>query len=414
MAKANWHEQIKRATDSRRNEIIDFTKELIRTPSENPPGNEAEVGKIIVEKLKELGITDIQVLEKTPNRPNVLAKLHGFKKEPVLMLNAHIDTKPVGDRDPWSVDPFSGAIRNGEMYGRGATDMKAAAAAMIIATSIIKESEFMPGGTVLLAMAADEEAGSSFGVGWLVLEKGIKADAAIVGEPSGVNESFEYLDISTRGLYGFDLIVKGTQMHSSLSDLKRGVNASVKLAKILSRMQTELKLTYEPSPFCPQGVTINPGVFIRGGVYYGVLPGLCTAGNDIRTLPRMSQEKVREDIDRWLDRLRAEDSELDVSAELKVWVEGAEIRQEEPIVKSCARAYREIFGHEPKIGMFPGGVDARFMINQGHFPAVSAFGPGLLQLAHGPDERVPVEDIIRATKVYAVAALDYLGISKGA
>jgi len=410
MVNPDWQEQIKRATDSRRDEIIDFTKELIRTPSENPGGNEAEVGKIVVEKLKELGITDIQVLEKNPGRPNVLAKLHGFQKEPVLMLNAHIDTKPVGERDPWSVDPFSGTIRNGEMYGRGAADMKAAAAAMIIAASIIKESGLLQKGTVLLAMTADEEAGSSLGVRWLIEEKGIKADAAIVGEPSGINESFDYLDIATRGVYCFDLTVKGTQMHSSLSDIKRGVNASVKLAKILSRMPAELKLTYEPNPFCPQGVTINPGVFIRGGVWYGVLPGLCTAGNDIRTLPTMSKEKVSEDIDRWLDRLRVEDPQLDVSAELKLWVEGAEIRQEEPIVGSCTRAYQGVFGHEPKIGGFPGAVDARFMINQGHFPAVPAFGPGLLHLAHGPDERIPVEDIIRATKIYAIAALDYLGI----
>jgi acetylornithine deacetylase len=336
--------------------------------------------------------------------------LHGFRKEPVLMLNAHIDTKPIGDRNAWSVDPFSGTIRNGEMYGRGAVDMKSAAAAMIMAVSVIKESRLSPNGTILLAMTGDEEAEGSLGVGWLVTEKGVRADAAIVGEPSGVNESFEYLDVSTRGVYAFDLIVKGTQMHSSLSDIKRGVNASLKLAKILSRMSAELKLEHAPDPFYPQGVTINPGVFIRGGVWYGVLPGLCIAGNDIRTLPRMSKDKVGEDIDRWLDRLRAEDPELDVSAELKLWLEGAEIHQEEPIVRSCARAYQEIFGHEPKIGGFPGAVDARFMINQGHFPAVPAFGPGLLHLAHGPDERVPVEDIIKATKIYAIAALDYLGI----
>ena len=236
-----------------------------------------EVAKTIVEKLSGLGIVDTEVLEKKAGRSNILAKLHGFRKEPVLMLNAHIDTKPIGDRDGWSVDPFSGIIRNGEMYGRGAVDMKSTAAAMIMAASVIKESGLSAGGTILLAMTADEEAGGSLGVGWLVEEKGIRADAAIVGEPSGINESFEYLDVSTRGVYAFDLIVKGTQMHSSLSDIKRGVNASLKLAKILSRMPTELKLEHEPDPFYPQGVTINPGVFLRGGVWYGVLPGLCTA-----------------------------------------------------------------------------------------------------------------------------------------
>ena len=225
-----------------------------------------------------------------------------------------------------------------------------------------------------------------------------------------MEESFEYLDVSVRGVYAFDLVVRGTQMHSSLSDTKGSVNATVKLSKILSRMPTELKLTYDPNPFHPQGVTINPGVFIRGGVWYGVLPGLCTAGNDIRTLPAMTKDRVTEDLERWLDGLRAEDPELNVSAQLKFFVEGAEIQKEEPIVRSCVRAYQKVFGYEPKIGGFPGAVDGRFMINQGHFPTVPAFGPGLLGLAHAPDERVSVEDIIRATKIYAIATLDYLGI----
>jgi acetylornithine deacetylase len=414
MDKPDWKEEVLGAVDSRRDEVIDFARDLIRIPSENPPGNESEVAKIIVEKLNGLGIVDIEVLEKIADRSNVIARLHGFKEHPVLMLNAHIDTKPVGNREAWSVDPFSGEIRDGQMHGRGAVDMKSAAAAMIMAVGIIKESGMLPEGAIVLAMTADEEAGGSLGVGWLVTEKGISADAAIVGEPSGINESFEYLDVSVRGVYAFDLIVKGTEMHSSLSDIKAGINATVKLANILSRMQTELTFTNEPIPFYPQGVTINPGVFIRGSGWYGVLPGLCVAGNDVRTLPRMSKEKIEEDIERWLNKLRSEDPTLDVTTELKLWVEPAEISPQERIVDCCARAYQAVYGHPPKIGGFPGGADAKFMINQGKFPAVSAFGPGLLALAHAPNERVPVEDIIRATKVYAMASLDYLGINSRA
>ena len=234
MAKASWHQKIIDAVDNRRSEILDFTRDLIRTPSENPPGNEAKVAKVIIEKLNSLGIIDHEILENSPGRPNILANLHGVKKGLTLMLNAHIDTKPVGERDVWSVDPFSGTIRDGEMYGRGAVDMKSAASAMIIAASVIKESGLLAGGNILLALTADEETNGSLGVGWLVKEKGLRADAAIVGEPSGVEESFEYLDVSVRGVYAFDLVVRGTQMHSSLSDTKRGVNATVKLSKILS------------------------------------------------------------------------------------------------------------------------------------------------------------------------------------
>ena len=411
MAGYDWQEDLMGAVDRRRDELIDFTRELVRVPSENPGGSEAEVAKVIVAKMKDIGVEKVEVLEKERDRSNVLGNITGSKKDPLLILNAHIDTKPVGEKQGWSVDPFSGEIRDGELYGRGAVDMKATAAAMIIGAAAIKDVGLTPSGTIQLAMTADEETGGGLGVGWLVMEKGLRADAAIVGEPSGVEEPFEYLDISTRGVYAFDLVVRGSQMHSSLSDIKGGVNSSVKLSKVLSGMQSDLKLRHEPSRLYPQGPTINPGVFLKGGVWYGVLPGLSVAGNDIRILPSMSKERIAEDIEHWLDKLRAEDSKLDVAAELKLWVEGAEISEQEPIVKACFNSYQRVFGREPKIGGFPGGVDARFMINQGKFPAVPAFGPGFLHVAHGPDERVPVEDVVRAAKIYAMASLEYLGVS---
>lgn len=404
-------EEINLLIDKYEEEIVDFTGQLIKTPSENPPGDEESVANVIIEKMKNLDITEIEKLEKEKGRPNVLAWVRGRRDRPLLMLNAHIDTKPVGEEKEWRVDPFSAEIIDGEMYGRGTCDMKAAAAAMIMAAGLIKKVKAQLNGSLLLAMTADEEAGGSFGVEWLILERGLKADAAIVGEPSGIDTSFEFLNLASRGVFCFDLDVHGTQMHSSLSDLKGGINASVKLSNILSRMQSELKLAYEPHPLYPQGVTINPGVFINGGVYYGVVPGLCTAGNDIRILPGMLKEQIIKDVDSFLDMLKGEDPELKVQAKPRVFVEPMEISSEEPIVQACIEAYQNVFGYKPKIGGYPAGVDARFMVNQGKFPAVPAFGPGLLPISHGPNERVPVIDIIRATKVYALAALEYLSVN---
>jgi len=165
-------------------EIIELTRQLIRIPSENPPGGEGEIAEFIAEKLKDLGLT-VRVYEFKPGRPSVVGLLSGVKEKPTLMFNGHMDTVPVGDKDLWSVEPFEGVLRDGRIYGRGAADMKGALAAMIASVKAIVESEVNLRGRLILTFVADEEV-TGYGTRDLI-RRGYRADFAIVGEPNELN-----------------------------------------------------------------------------------------------------------------------------------------------------------------------------------------------------------------------------------
>ena len=200
-------------------------------------------------------------------------------------------------------------------------------------------------------------------------------------------------------------------MHSSQSDIRNGVNAGVKLAKVLYRMSEELVIRHEPHPLYPQGITINLAETMNGGVNYCIIPGYMEAKNDIRLLPGMTRDTVMEDLNGFLDKLRKEDPDLDVEmvlADGQGWVDGAEIPANHPLVDSILDATDRVLGFKPQVGGFTGGTDAPYFQNIARTPTISAFGPGLLSMAHGPNERVPVDDLISSAKIYALAALGYL------
>src|SRR5205085_52073 len=179
-----------------------------------------------------------------------------------LMLGGHSDTKPVGDPTQWRTDPFQPIVRDGKLYGLGSTDMKGAVAAMIYATAALARDRAGLAGELLLVIDADEERSMKFGSEFLATEYGLRADVAVLGEPSGIaGPEFEFLHLLSRGVCCFKIRVHGTQMHSSLTDRLPSTNANVKLAEVLARMKRELKLTYEPHPLCPSP-TINLGVKI--------------------------------------------------------------------------------------------------------------------------------------------------------
>ncbi len=123
----------------RADEILDFTCELIRTPSVNPPGNEVAVSKVIMARLADLGITDAEIAACEPDRPNVMAHVTGSGPGRTLMLSGHIDTKPPGNMDEWTTDPFEPVVVDGKLIGLGSGDMKASIAAMVYAAAALKE-----------------------------------------------------------------------------------------------------------------------------------------------------------------------------------------------------------------------------------------------------------------------------------
>ena len=152
--------------------------------------------------------------------------------------------------------------------------MKGAVAGMVFAAGALQAAGDLPG-EALLVLTADEEAGSRFGAQWLAESGHLTADAAVLGEPCGIVREWEANDVVSRGAALFKVRVHRTQMHSSISDRLQSVNATVHMARLLSRMDDELKerLRYPRSRMPDLTPTVNVGVTAQAGVFYGVYPG---------------------------------------------------------------------------------------------------------------------------------------------
>lgn len=398
--------------EQRRDDLIGFAAKLVASPSPNPPGDERAVVQVVLAEMRQLGLTGVDIAAKEPHRPNVIYRLPGRQDGPVLMLCGHSDTKPVGDRSEWRTDPLEPVVRDGRLYGLGSTDMKGAVAAMIYATAALKHCDVEIAGDVLLVVNADEERSMKFGSEFLAGEYGIKADVALLGEPSAIDgPEFEFLHLVSRGVACFKIRVHGTQMHSSLTDRLPALNANLKLADVLTRMKRDLRLTFSPHPLCP-APTVNLGVKLDGGVGYGVCPGVAEFQSDIRTLPGMTREQLEADLTQCLDGIRRDDPQLRIELEFEPlplgWIAPSEVAADHPLVPALLDASEQVLGWRPKLSAFPGGTDAAQFHLLAGIPTIPSFGPGWLNLAHGPNECVGVEAIVQAAKMYALAAAIYL------
>ncbi len=393
----------------RADEIFEFTCDLIRTPSVNPPGDEVAVSRVIMERLARLGVTDAEIAACEPTRPNVMAHVSGSTPGRTLMLSGHIDTKPPGNMDEWRTDPFEPTVVGDSLIGLGSGDMKAAIAAMVYAAAALKELGEFPG-KLSLALTADEENGSRVGSKWLAAEGYVDADVCVIGEPAGVHEEWESIHLVSRGAALFKIVVLGTQMHSSISDQLPGVNATLKMAELALKMQREMRsyLTYEEHPYCRFGPTVNVGVTASAGVTYGVFPGRAEFASDIRTVPGMTEEQVKADVQRFLDDAMAADPELNATLEWNLMVGATEIDGAHPVVRSLSSAAEVVLGRTPRLDAFPGATDAAYIQVAAGVPCVASFGPGMLPRAHSPNEAMNKSGAAEAAMIYALASLHYL------
>jgi len=396
-----------------REELTALVADLVRIDSQIPPSaDERRIVAFLRRRMSDLALGDAEVLAAEPTRPNLLLRIAGAGRGPTLMLNGHLDTKPVGDAlDRWQSDPLTPEVRDGRLYGLGTSDMKGAVAAMTFAAVALSESDTRLAGDLVLAFVADEEAGGTFGSRFLApLLTGV--DACLIGEPSGWERDWQGLHLVSRGVCCFRVRVRGTQMHSSLSDRMPSVNASRRMADLLVSLEDELDLDFVPHPLGSVTPTLNVGVLVSGGVYFGVLPGLAEFACDLRTLPGMSETGVKAALERWLDRHRAATPDLDVELEFEpglTWVPPAEIPLEHPLVVATQASAADVLGAAPPLSVFPGGTDAPWFDAAG-ISTIPSFGPGILTCAHGPNEYVDIESVLQAARIYARVAAGFCGV----
>jgi acetylornithine deacetylase len=396
----------------REGEVIALTSALVAAPTPNLPGDETAAAAVIERALGHYGLPAARVLAEQPHRPNLIVRIDGARPGPHLALCGHLDTKPVGDAaDEWRTDPFTPTIEGDRLFGLGSTDMKGACAAMVLAGAAFACVADRAAGSLSLIFTADEEYGSHFGAGYLVRQRAIDADAILLGEPAGVHEDWEAIRVISRGISCFRVVVQGTQTHSSISDQMPTVNAVEAMANVLVALRRELRLRYPEHPLCPGGPTINLGVKTLGGVGYGVLPGHAEFWSDVRTTPGMSQQEFVEDIAAALERIRPLVPGATVTWEFNnpalAWIAPTEVLADDPMVRAVAAAATDVLGAPPPLAAFPGATDAWPFHGQGGIPTLAAFGPGLLPLAHGPNEWVSILALQQAPRIFVDAAIRY-------
>jgi acetylornithine deacetylase/succinyl-diaminopimelate desuccinylase-like protein len=393
--------------------ILQLTQQLIAADTANPPGNERRAALIVQEHLIQAGFVDIELAEPLPGRANLICRYKTGRPGPTLLLNGHLDTKPPGHRQRWHTDPYQGTEIDGRLYGLGAVDMKGADAALVYALIVVRTlAHASLNGEVILVLSADEEGEALHGARFLVQEKGLRADAVLIAEPCGILEPWDSLPLISRGFCGLQFTVRGTQTHSSISDRLPVANASLIAADLLLFLKEHLKPTYNPTPLCPTGPTVNLGATIHGGAGLAIVSGEVTFTADIRTLPGMTQEQMAVDVESVLAAFRRTRGAVNVAWSFVegnlAWTEPTEIAPDLPLVQSVRRACTEVLGHQPPLGYFPGGTDAIWWQGYAGIPTIPAFGPGLLSNAHQPNEYVDTARLLEAAKIFALTILDFL------
>jgi len=407
--------QIIETIDSKSKEIIDFALDLVKIPSETPPGNEKAVASLIMEKAKIWGLPEPEILCEKPDRPNLIYKIKGKSSKKVLILNGHIDTKPIGEADKWKrINPYKPEIIDDKLYGRGSTDMKGGVAGIIAAAMAILKCKASLGGNLMLVLTSDEEGGCMYGAN-VIIKKGLKGNAMIIAEPSGIDRDFDNLGLACRGVAAGKIVVHGTQMHSSLSDNGYCVNASVKMAKVLIEFSENLKkyLHYDPHHLYPNGPTVTVGT-LNEDIYFPVtvVPGIASFIFDIRIIPGMKAEDIKKDVENFLKALKEKDKDLQVEViwkkPLELWTLPVEISPDNPLVSSCVKTTEEIIGIKPNLMGVPFSTDGCYFGNKLKIEVIPSFGPGFIRIAHGPDEFVNVKAILDAAKIFAISSIRYL------
>lgn len=246
-------------------EAVELLQRLVRIDTSNPPGNEREVQELLRDLLAEAGF-ECELPAREPARPNLVARLRGEARGPSLCLLGHADTVPADPGD-WSVDPWSGELRDGEVWGRGALDMKGQVAAEAAACAALARSGWRPArGELLLVITADEELGASYGAKWLCEERPelVRSDL-VVNEGGGValeigGRRFYTIAVGEKGVFRFRLRTTGRAGHASLPRI--GENALLKLAPLLARFGEQP--APEPTPEAEAFLSALLGEDLRG------------------------------------------------------------------------------------------------------------------------------------------------------
>ena len=419
------------ATLSLRDETTELLRELLRLDTVNPPGNETQAAELLRGYLEDAGVAS-ELYARVPERANLVARIPGRGEGPSLLLLSHTDTV-LADAAEWSLDPWSGELRDDQVWGRGALDMKGQVAASAVAMAALAREGFRPAGDLVFAACADEEVGADFGLSWLCREHpdAVRTDFCINeggGDRVVVDGRPLYLCASAEKMSSpFLLRVRGRSGHASMPGIAD--NALVRAARLLERLgrlEPAARLLPETEGFfralgaAPEvsaleeelaalepvvralvepmlGFTVSP-TMIEASRQRNVVPGVCEVVCDCRLLPGQTQAEVERLVRDWL----GEDAyELE-------WIEGVGGTRS-PLGTPLWEAVESfVRAEEPEATLTPvvlaGFTDSHWVreafgtIAYGFFPMRAMEVELAARLVHSADERIAVDDLELGTR----------------
>lgn len=377
--------------------------QLVRARSvfDGAGGCEREAAEVVVKTMQGWGWEPL-VDEVAPGRPNVVATVEGGGGPgPVLAFEGHLDVVTEGDPAAWTVAPFSGEIRDGKLYGRGAADMKSGLAAMLYAARALQLWGPFPGALRLLVLV-DEE-GMMLGAKRAVASGALAGVSAVVScEPEGG----EVCPVS-KGALRLRVDLDGQMAHGAMPEQGRNPLPSLgRLLVALEDLQARLQGEVPAHPLLGKP-SLTPTVVCAGlPEQMNTSPSRASAYLDVRTVPGVGHAHL-------LERLRAEVEAVASPAGLGASVAVLDDRPPvvtpatDPVVTALMEAHEQVNGVRPALGGVPGTTDATVITRDTGLPSV-VYGPGGKWVAHQADEWVAVEEVGRYARVYALAALAYL------
>lgn len=431
-------------------EVTNLLSDLIRINTTNPPGNETEAAKYLAETLIKDGFK-CELLESAPGRGSVITRLKGTGEKPSLLLLSHLDVVAANPKE-WSVDPFSGLVKDGFVWGRGAIDMKSMTAMEVMVMKLLKRNNVKPKGDIVLAATADEEKGGEAGAGWLVRNhpEKIRADR-VINEGGGLaipinGKNIYTIQTAEKGILWLRVKAKGRPGHGSvpgaadnailrmnkvvekLGNYRSRISFISTVKQFLSEIAKENKVAQQALSLLLQDpesadqildqfaqkdkamaeeiramlrMTIAPTI-IHGGVKENIIPSECEAVFDCRILPRQSPTDALNEIKGLLKDVDLEKLGFEI------------IQANEPSESPMnTQLYEQIINvlkmFEPNCSVAPilltGGTDSRFFRKMGSvcygFQPMRADMPygEILKTVHGIDERISMENLVFGTSI---------------
>jgi succinyl-diaminopimelate desuccinylase len=402
-------QQIRKALAAYRGEMAEFTQELVRIPTENPPGqNYRACAEALARTIRRAGLRP--TIQKIPAPPHLRASANGKSNhEPcywvratlgsgkrALYFHGHYDAVPAS-----SPAQFQPRERNGNIFGRGSADMKGGLVAMLYAARVLKELQLPLTGRIELAFVPDEETGGERGTA-VLFERGALARDAIgmlTAEPTG-----GAIWNASRGAITMRLTVKGKSAHVGLSF--RGVNAFERMLVVARDLEKEKrrvsarKTKFRIEPAAARRSILLLGGRTEGGTNFNAVPAECSFTLDRRINPEENLSIEKNHLLAILNRLRR--SGIQMETDILQEGNSVAVPESEPLARTLANSIQEITGRTPQFEMCPGLLEARFYAQRG-IPAL-ACGPGRLSVSHGPNEFVSLREMGDCAAVYALTA----------